>query len=268
LPGRDVDDLRILKTALAEAGEIARSYFGGTFRSWDKGKGAPVTDADIAVNDLLRSRLSAERPDYGWLSEETEDDPARLSKSRVFVIDPIDGTVSFMKGKPEFVIAAAVVEKGHPVSAALLNPITRELFEATKGSGALLNGKAIRPSQRTEIEDCRMLGPKSMFQHPAWPQKWPEMHTETRGSIAYRIALVAAGQFDAMMALSSKRDWDLAAADLIACEAGARCTTHDGETFLYNRASTLHPSVMCAGPRLYQALIARVGHIKLPTSSR
>jgi myo-inositol-1(or 4)-monophosphatase len=263
----DRDDLQVLKSAVAEAGEIARSFFGQKIKSWDKGKGALVTEADIAVNDLLRSRLTAARPDYGWLSEETEDDAARLKKSRVFVIDPIDGTVSFAKGKPEFVIAAAVVEDGRPAAAAVLNPITNELFEAVKGASAQLNGKAIHPSHRTEIGGCRMLGSKSMFEHPAWPQRWPAMHIETRGSIAYRMCLVAAGRFDAMMALSSKRDWDLAAADLIATEAGARCTTHNGQAFTFNRESTLHPSVVCAGPTLYDALLVRVGHLKLPAAS-
>jgi myo-inositol-1(or 4)-monophosphatase len=258
------DDLKLFKAALAEAGEIARGYFGGKFKSWDKAKGAPVTEADIAVNDLLRARLTAARPNYGWLSEETEDHPARLQSARLFVIDPIDGTVSFMKGKPEFVIAAAVVENGRPLAAAVFNPVTGELFDAIKGKGARLNGQSIHTSHRTTVEGSRMLGSKSMFAHPAWPTPWPAMHIETRGSIAYRMVLVAAGQFDAMMALSSKRDWDLAAADLIVSEAGGRCTTHNGQVFSYNRESTLHPSVMCAGPELYHELFARVGHIKLP----
>jgi myo-inositol-1(or 4)-monophosphatase len=267
LPGPDRDDLALLKSALAEAGDIARTFFGQEIKKWDKGKGALVTEADIAVNDLLCTRLMAARPDYGWLSEETEDDPARLKKSRVFVIDPIDGTVSFAKGKPEFVIAAAVVEGGRPTAGAVFNPITNELFEAVNGEGARLNGKLIQPSQRGEIEGSRILGSKSMFEHPAWPQRWPSMHVETRGSIAYRMCLVAAGRFDAMVALSSKRDWDLAAADLIVAESGGRCTTHDGQTFIFNRESTLHPSVVCAGDELYKALFARVGHLKLPRSS-
>lgn len=264
MPGPDADDLALLKSALRQGGEIARSFFGTKVKTWDKAKGAPVTEADIAVNDLLRSQLTAARPDYGWLSEETEDDPARLSKTRVFVIDPIDGTVSFMKGKPDFVISAAVVEAGLPRVAALLNPISGEFFEAVKGGGAKLDGRGIKPSVRQTIEGCRMLGSKSMFGHPAWPEPWPAMHIETRGSIAYRMALVACGEFDAMMALSTKRDWDLAAADLIVTEAGGRSTTHNGASFHYNQASTIHPSVMCAGPELYRALFERVGHLTLP----
>lgn len=257
-------DLELLKSAVREAGEIARSYYGKKPKVWDK-QGTPVTEADLAVDKRLREVLLAARPDYGWLSEETEDDPARRGKQRVFILDPIDGTASFIKQKPEWVVAVCVVDGTRPVTAAIFNPLTDEMFEAVASGGAKLNGKAIAVTHRGAVEDCRMLGSKSMFKHPAWQQPWPEMHVETRGSIAYRMALVASGDFDAMMALSGKRDWDLAAADLIAGEAGGMTRTHRGEVFHYNGESTLHPSVMCAGPELYEQLFKRVGHLNLPT---
>lgn len=263
--GREASaDLELLKAAVTEAGDIARSFYGKKPKVWDK-KGTPVSEADLAVDKRLREVLLAARPDYGWLSEETEDDPVRRTKRRVFILDPIDGTVSFIKHKPEWVVALCVVEDTRPVVAAIFNPITGEMFEAVAGGGAKLNGEAIAVTRRGDVEGSRMLGSKSMFKHPAWQQPWPEMHVETRGSIAYRMALVANGEFDAMMALSGKGDWDLAAADLIVGEAGGVTRTHRGDVLHYNRESTLHPSVMCAGPELYEELFKRVGHLNLPT---
>ncbi len=261
-------DLQLLETSVREAGKIARKFYGGTYKKWDKSKGNPVTEADLAVDKYLRDTLCAARPAYGWLSEETEDDPARLKAMTVFVVDPIDGTTAFIKGKPHFTICAGVVENGEAVAGAVYNPISEECFTARKGGGAFLNGAPIHVTDRDAIEGCRMLGDKPMFQHPAWnnpPNRpWPAMEIENRSSIAYRIALVAAGQYDAMMALSSKRDWDLAAADIILREAGGIITTHTGTAIRYNRESTLHPSVVAAGSKLQARLIERVAHIALP----
>lgn len=253
---------------MREAGKIARSYFGGTFNKWDKAKGSPVTDADLAVDKFLRETLCAARPDYGWLSEETEDDAARLKARATFVVDPIDGTIAFIKAKPHFTICAGVVVDGVAVAGAIYNPITEECFTAEAGGGAFLNGTPIHPTEQATVEGCRMLADKPMLGHPAWntpPNRpWPGMTIENRSSVAYRIVLVAAGQFDAMLALSSKRDWDLAAADVIAREAGALVTTHTGAPLRYNQANTLHPSVVVAGPKLHAQLMERVGHLSLP----
>ncbi|HEY0301861.1 MAG TPA: 3'(2'),5'-bisphosphate nucleotidase CysQ, partial [Rhizomicrobium sp.] len=216
----------------------------------------------------LCETLRAARPDYGWLSEETEDDPARLTAKTVFVVDPIDGTIGFIKGKPHFTICAGVVRDGEPVAGAVYNPITEECFTAFKGGGATLNGTPIHVSDRAEIEGCRMLADRQMLGHAAWntlPNRpWPPMEIESRSSIAYRAVLVAAGQFDAMLALSSKRDWDLAAAQIVVTEAGGLITTHTGAALRYNRESTLHPSVVAAGPKLHARLMERVSHIHLP----
>ena len=253
---------------MREAGSIARKYFGGDYKKWDKSKGNPVTEADLAVDKFLRETLCPARPDYGWLSEETEDDAQRLEAQNVFVVDPIDGTIAFMKGRPHFTICAGVVSDGSPVAGAVYNPITEECFTARLGNGAFLNGAPIHASERDRVEGCRMLGDKAMFAHAAWntpPNRpWPAMEIETRGSIAYRIALVACGQFDAMMALSAKRDWDVAAAEIIASEAGAEMTTHTGARLRYNRDSTLQPSLVAAGPKLQALLLDRVSHINLP----
>ena len=270
MPGHDPsDDLALLERSVRDAGKIAREFFeAGTFKRWDKSKGNPVTDADIAVDKFLHQALRSARPDYGWLSEETEDDPARLGARDVFVVDPIDGTVAFMKNRPHFTVCAGIVRNGVPVAGVVFNPMLDELFAARAGGGATLNGVPIQVSGRTEIAGCRMLGDKPMFGHAAWnnpPNRpWPEMHIETRNSIAYRMALVANGAFDAMLALSSKRDWDIAAAEIIVREAGGVVTTHTDAPMVYNQESTLKPSLVVAGPGLHAALMTRVGHLNLP----
>lgn len=261
------DDLLLITEAARAAGDIAREYFGGTYRHWDKGKGQPVTEADLAIDEHLHAVLGRARPDYGWLSEESVDDPDRLTRARTFVVDPIDGTVAFLKGRPHFTISIAVVENARPVSAVVLNPITRECFCASAGGGATLNGDRIHASEQSDIEGCRMLAPKGLFEHPGWSKPpnrpWPPMRIEQRNSIAYRLALVGAGIFDAAIALSSKHDWDLAAGDLVAHEAGGIVTDHRGTTLRYNGEVPLQRSMVAAGAKLHPRLIERVQNIRL-----
>ena len=237
---------------MGEAGKLALKFFGGDYKRWNKAGGSPVTEADLAVYTFLHDTLLAARPDYGWLSEESIDNPARLEKQRVFVVDPIDGTVAFMKGRPHFTICAAIVEHGRPVAGVVFNPATEECFAARAGGGAFLNGTPIHPSARNEIEGCRMLAPKSLF------QDWPAMQIESYSSIAYRVALVAAGRHDAMVSLTVKRDWDLAAADLLAWEAGGKLTGADGRKLVYNLPAAAQRATVAAGPALHALLLARI----------
>lgn len=254
-----------MKQAAREAGAVAMRFFLTDHKQWSKAHdNTPVTEADIEVNDLLHKRLGTARPSYGWLSEETEDDSSRLTQERVWVVDPIDGTRAFAKGKPHFVISVALVEEGRPVLGVLFNPATDEFFEAKEGHGAFLNGAPIHVSGASTIEGCRMAAFAPMFKHPAWSEPWPEMEILERNSVAYRVALVASGAADAALALNGKSDWDLAAADIILHEAGGRMTAHDGTTFYYNRHSTRHPSLLAAGPALHEAIFAKVGAIRLP----
>lgn len=261
-------DLALIEQAVRDAGEIARKFYRGSYRKWDKGHGQPVTECDLAVDKFLTERLRGARMDYGWLSEETEDNPERCRAEFVFVVDPIDGTVALLKGRPHFTICAAIVYEGRPVAGAVYNPISGELFSAAAGRGATLNGKRIRVSAQRELEGCRMLGPKSTFESPeariAPEVPWPPMHLETRNSVAYRLALVACGAFDAAVALSAKYDWDLAAADLIVQEAGGRATTHTGAILQYNARNPVQPSVVAAGPNLHPQIVERVQDLRLP----
>lgn len=250
-------------SAVRAAGRLALGFFKTDLKTWTKRGGSVVTEADIAVNDLLRQRLAGARPDYGWLSEETEDDPERLSRDRVWVVDPIDGTRAFAKGKPDFCVSVALVERGQPVAGVLFNPAADEFYEIRAPGGALRNGQPIRVSSRTEIAGCRMAAYGPMFKHPAWRDPWPEMDIMQLDSVAYRLALVASGEADAAIALNTKNDWDLAAADLIVRGAGGVMTSHDGRPLLYNLESPRHRSFIAAGPALYEALFARLGSVKL-----
>ncbi|OYX68614.1 MAG: 3'(2'),5'-bisphosphate nucleotidase CysQ [Caulobacter sp. 32-67-35] len=235
-------DLDLILDAAREAGELALKARAGGLKIWSKEGGSPVTDADLAVDALLKDRLRAARPDYGWLSEETVDDPARLNTTRQFVVDPIDGTVAFMKNKPWFAVSVAVVENGRPIAGVVHAPALSETYAAVTGGGATLNGMAISPSDTDDLEDAAMLGDAKMFVHPAW----------------------TAGAFDAAVALSPKSEWDVAAADLIRSEAGACLTDHKGRTFSYNQPVPLVPSLVCANATLAPLILNRVGHIDLP----
>lgn len=220
-----------------------------------------MTNADLAADQLLHQRLRSARPDYGWLSEETADDPGRLDCRSLFVVDPIDGTRAFLKGQPWWSVAIAVVENGLPVAAVVFAPEAGETYAAAAGQGASRNSEAIRPSGAGELADCRMVGDPLVFGHWSWPQPWPPMRVEQRSSTAYRMCLVAAGDFDAAVAPVRKSDWDVAAGDLIAREAGCFVGDHTGEGFRYNRARPSQASLICATPALAPLILPLVRHI-------
>ena len=252
-------DTALLVELLRQAGAIARHYYGGSYKSWHKSHGNPVTEADIEIDGFLKHHLLAARPNYGWLSEETEDDPDRLSRESVFVVDPIDGTYGFLKQRPQFTIVAAVVRQGRPVAASIHNPITGEMFAATQNCGAQKNGATIRVNPRRELGGARILAEKKLTDPTRWTTPLPQSITaETRASVAYRLALVASGEFDATFSLTRKSDWDLAAGDLIVHEAGGVVTDRNSGLLVYNRPATEHGSVVAAGPELHARLIERI----------
>ena len=235
---------------MSEAGHIARRFYGGDYKRWSKEGGSPVTEADLAVNTYLCERLTEARPRYGWLSEENADDPSRLERREVFVIDPIDGTVAFLKNRPHFTICAAVVVEGRPCCGVVYNPISEELYSARAQAGARRNGEPIRVAQRAQLQGCAMLGDRNQLGHPPFPP----MHVQNRNSVAYRLVLVADGSADASVSLTAKRDWDLAAADIILSEAGGLLTDTGGAGLIYNRAQTTQSSLVAANPCLHKAI--------------
>ncbi|WP_374469800.1 3'(2'),5'-bisphosphate nucleotidase CysQ [Phenylobacterium sp.] len=255
------DDLALILDAAREAGRLAHDLRARGLEVEYKAGNSPVTNADLAADALLRERLGAARPDYGWLSEETADDPARLGRRRLFVVDPIDGTRAFLNDRPWWSVSIAVVEDQRPVAGVVFAPEVGETYAAQAGQGATCNGAPIGPSAACVVEGCAMTGDPRVFAHPSWPIPWPEMRIEQRNSTAYRMCLVAAGEFDVAVAPIPKHDWDVAAADLIATEAGCYVGDHAGRTFRYNGPSPVQRSLICAAPGLAPLILERVRHI-------
>ncbi len=209
----------------------------------------------MAIDALLRERLSAHAPDYGWLSEETEDDPARLGMQRVWIVDPVDGTRGFIAGLPDWTIVAALVEDGRPIAAAIYAPADDEMFLAQAGRGATLNGAPMRASAGEGLTGARVAGPRGrlerLHRHAPGIELLPKVH-----SLALRIARVAQGRVDAALVGPHSHDWDLAAADLLVHEAGGRLTTADGRMLIYNRPQPVHEALIAAGPGRHETLTA------------
>jgi len=256
-------DLDLIRAAALAAGQLALAEREAGLKIWSKSGGSPVTSADLAVDQALRDALLTARPDYGWLSEETADSEDRLSRSRIFVVDPIDGTVAYMKAKPWWCIPIAVVEDGRPVAAVIHAPALGETFEATLGGGATLNGKPISAADTDDLDDASVLADARLMEGPQWDEPWPEMRFEKRNAIAYRMALVAAGAFDAAIALTPKWDWDVCAGDLIANEAGAKVSDHHGREWRFNQPDPRQNSLICSAPGLHPLIVRRTGPIPL-----
>lgn len=248
-------DFALLDHAMREAGDIARRYFRGNVKNWEKKPGDPVSEADLALDTHFREKLTAARPDYGWLSEETADDLSRLEKSRVWVVDPIDGTRSFIAGKPEFTIAAALVEHGRPVIGIVYNPILEEYYTAIKGEGAELNGEPITCGLKSDLKNTRLIASRKAFGWHGWLEEVEGANFSHVNSIAYRIVKVASCQADASLSLTEKSDWDVAAADLILAEAGGITTTTSGDLLIYNRKSVNQKNVISTTAALYPQLM-------------
>ncbi len=257
------DDHALLIDAVREAGaDVMRHYRERRFDAWDKGDASPVTDADIAANVILRKRLTkGRRARYGWLSEESAEDPTRQAADRVWIVDPIDGTRAFIDRRAEFTVCAALIERGQAVASVIYNPLTDELFEAVAGGGARCNGTPLRHSGRSDLSGCRMLGASYMFKHPGWPKPWPDMAISYRNSTSYRMALVAAGAQDAALALLPKADWDVAPGTLLLEEAGAQASDHLGGNYQFNQPTPWQPALVCAAPDLHHQLLARLDHL-------
>ena len=182
-------DLELIRGAALIAGRQAVAARAAGLETTHKSDGSPVTNADLAVDQWLRARLSSARPDYGWLSEETADDPARLARERVFIVDPIDGTRAFIGGRPWWSVSIAVVEAGRPIVGVVHAPDRDETYEAAASLGARRGtARRSRPVPQHQLEDCAMLAEAGIFAHPAWPAPWPPpMRVERRNSVAYRL---------------------------------------------------------------------------------
>ncbi|MGB3555742.1 MAG: 3'(2'),5'-bisphosphate nucleotidase CysQ [Jannaschia sp.] len=252
-------DRDLLIEAALKAGEIARRHFGKDPKVWDKGDGqGPVTEADLEIDAMLRRDLLAARPDYGWLSEESADDPDRLSRARVFVIDPIDGTRAFLAGETTFSHSLAVVEDGVPFAAAIALPLKDRIYAAGRGCGATRNGHSITPSGRTVLDGAQVLGTKPSFRDAYWTDNAPPVTQKFVSSLAFRLALVAEGRFDAMITLRDAWEWDIAAGALLVTEAGGEVRDRRGGLLQFNNPHPQVDGVVAGTPAIQADLLSRL----------
>lgn len=258
------DDLALLRAAADEAGALALGYFGHAQKTWTKGVDSIVGEADIAVDERLGAILRTARPDYGWLSEETADSPDRLGRRSVFVVDPIDGTRAFVAGRKEWTVSLAVVEDGRPVVGVLVAPALGESFHGVAGEGAFLNDAPIHVNAAGRLDGARYASSRRYAKAIAEATGLVTGDVRYIPSLAYRLAAVAAGTFDIAIARPNAMDWDLAAADLLVQEAGARLTDFAGAAPRYNRPDSAHPALIATTP----ALFAAVGEILRRTDSQ
>ncbi|AOF89522.1 3'(2'),5'-bisphosphate nucleotidase CysQ [Sinorhizobium sp. RAC02] len=241
-------DLALLTAAARLAGARALEFFRKEPEVWWKNGGhSPVSAADFAANDILKKELLSARPNYGWLSEETDDDAGRLDCETVFVIDPIDGTRAFIAGKDIWCVSAAVVHKGRPVAGVLFAPSLDELFTAAADGVALKNGQPIKATEPDASRPTRMAVPEDMLRDIDKRVVGGVHRISHVPSLAYRLAMVADGRIDATLVKRNAHDWDLAAADLILTRAGGSLVTLDGEPLSYNRPNVTHETLAAAG---------------------
>lgn len=252
-------DLDLLIDAAREAGRIATSFNGPDAQSWDKPGGAgPVTEADLAVNVMLEAELQRARPDYGWLSEETEDTTDRLNREAVFIIDPIDGTRSFAKGSRTWAHSLAIAHDGIVTAAVIFLPQRDLLYTAQAGKGASLNGAPLTPGLRTDLAGADILTNRSSMDAHHWDGIAPEFKRAHRPSLAYRMALVAQGRYDGMLTVFPAWEWDIAAGDLILREAGAAVTDKSGAPLRFNNADPRSDGVVAGSRAIHGAMVSRL----------
>lgn len=262
MPGSDrqaFGDLALLRDAAKEAGAIAMRWFRQNPEVWMKAGSSPVSEADYAVDNFLRETLLAARPDYGWLSEETADGEARHAARRVFVVDPIDGTRGFLEGREDWCVSVAVVEGGKSLAGVLQCPARHECFWAEAGQGAFLNGS--RLSVARLVGEARIAGPKPLVE--GFGGDWPGgVHRAAYiPSLAYRIAMIAAGRIDATFIKPNSKDWDLAAADLILAEAGGQILDKSGNAPTYAGRDVSHGGLVAGSGALLDAMRERLSKL-------
>ena len=254
-----VSDLQEIVNAVQNAGHVAARYWRKSPETWQKpGEQGPVSEADLAVDAQLKSDLLSARPDYGWLSEETEDDVTRLTKTRSFIVDPIDGTRAYLQGDRTFAHSVAVVENGHVISAAVFLPLRDKLYTAVKGQGAALNGRPIATGTMVQAVGSDILVAKPVMAPENWNGPPPDLSREHRPSLAYRMCLVAEGRFDGMVTLRDAWEWDIAAGALICKEAGTAISDRLGQPLSFNNAHPTQAGVLAGSNGVHRDMLERL----------
>ncbi len=261
------DILRRIQSALDAARQVFARFTPGEIEAEYKAGHDPVTEADRALDAVLRKNLL--RDGEGWLSEESVDDTSRLDKTRVWVVDPLDGTREFVAGIPEFCVSIGFVENGRPVAGGICNPATDETILGSMDSGVLYNGKPTRPSERTSLEGALILASRSEVKRGEWQQfQGGNFEIRAMGSVAYKLALVAAGRADVTFTLTPKNEWDVAAGAALVQSAGGFVATLDNAPLRCNNRNPLLSGLLASGPFLRDPLLSALeAHLRVAAST-
>ncbi|MGD1081649.1 MAG: 3'(2'),5'-bisphosphate nucleotidase CysQ [Candidatus Sulfotelmatobacter sp.] len=262
------DILQRIEAALDAARTVFARFTPGTIETEYKAGHDPVTEADRAVDAVLRQNLL--RDGEGWLSEETADNPSRLNKEKVWIVDPLDGTREFVMGLPEFCVSIGFVENGVPVAGGIYNPATRETFLGTVDTGVLYNGRPTRSSQRTTLDGAVILASRSEVKRGEWKRfENGPFKVQAMGSVAYKLALVSAGLADITFTLTPKNEWDVVAGAALVRSAGGFVSTLEKTDLTANRRDPLLSGLLASGPFLKDPLLALVEpHIRVAEQAR
>lgn len=252
------DELTLLRDVAAEAGRIAMRYFGQNPEVWFKEGQSPVSEADMAVDAYMKEALLKARPDYGWISEETVDERLVEPRRRSFVVDPIDGTRSYIAGGNQWCVSVAIIEDGRPIAGVLDCPVRGEVIKASSGGGAHQNGAIIAVMQPDEDATLSIALSRSTLDALPDGLRGRVVAHPYISSLAYRIAMVARGEIAGTFVRPNSHDWDLAAADLILHEAGGAILAADGSAPLYGGATRKHGALVASSGDLLQKMLCVV----------
>jgi myo-inositol-1(or 4)-monophosphatase len=260
--------LQRIRAAIDASRPVFARFTPGAIETEYKTGHDPVTEADRALDAVLRKELL--REGEGWLSEESVDDPIRLQRSRVWVVDPLDGTREFVQGIPEFCVSIGFVEDGRPAAGGIYNPATDETFLGSVDSGITYNGKPAQPSQRRTLDDALVLASRSEVKRGEWrPFENRNFKIRPMGSVAYKLALVAAGLADVTFTLTPKNEWDVVAGVALVQSAGGFVSTLERTELTANNRNPLLTGLLACGPHLKTELLTLVEpHVRLAGHAR
>ncbi|HUY38750.1 MAG TPA: 3'(2'),5'-bisphosphate nucleotidase CysQ [Candidatus Binataceae bacterium] len=262
-------ELRLAKQAARAAGEILRGHWNrGGYTIGSKGKDNPVTQADLEADQTIKRMLHEPFPEYGWLSEETADSADRLERRRVWIVDPLDGTKEFINGVPEFCVAIALIEDGEPILGVTYNPIRREMFWGARGLGCHLNSRLVRVSRTRLLHRAKVLASRSEAARGEWQVFHGRLIVSPTGSVAYKLALVAAGKGDATFTRSPKSEWDIASGAALIALGGGTITDIRGRKLRFNNRNVKLEGLIADNTTLHRQLIEVAPHPPIKSSQR
>lgn len=248
--------------AARAAGDIIRRYYATSIEVRDKGERGPVTAADLDADQAIRAAVSEAFPEDAWFSEETADSTRRLERQRVWIVDPLDGTKEFVRRVPEFCVCVALVDGNVPCVGVTYDPVRDRLYAARRGGGLTVNGAPARVSATGNLRTARILASRSEDERGEWDAYKSHARITPCGSVALKLARVAAGEGDATFTLTPKNEWDICSGTLLVIEGGGRITDRDGHTIRFNQADPLRPGLIAANARLHDSLTALIARVE------